>query len=145
MAMQVGGGGGGPRKDPNVVPLIDVLLVLIIIFMAITPTVPVGLHAQVPQPAPKNQKQNQQQLERTIVVSVAADGSLKINQKSVTWTQLGPQLENIFKERAPGDRVCFIQGDKNVEFAYVARAIDIMHNVPGIKVGLVPKQIAQSQ
>lgn len=144
MGMQVGDN-KGPRKDPNVVPLIDVLLVLIIIFMAITPTVPVGLQAQVPQPAPPNQKENQQQMERTIVVSVASDGSLKINQKSVTWSQLGPQLENVFKERAPDDRVCFIQGDKNVEFAYVARAIDIMHNIPSIKVGLVPKEIAQSQ
>lgn len=144
MGMQVGSS-QGPRKDPNVVPLIDVLLVLIIIFMAITPTIPVGLQAQIPQPAPPNQKENQQQLERTIVVSVAADGSLKINENAVPWDQLGTQLQNIFKQRAPEDRICFIQGAKDVEFAYVARAIDVMHSVPGLKVGIIPKQIGQGQ
>jgi biopolymer transport protein ExbD len=145
MGMQVGGGKGGAMKDPNVVPLIDVLLVLIIIFMAITPTIPVGLNAQIPQPAPPNQKQNQQQQEKTIVVSVASDGSLKINQSSVTWAQLGPQLQTIFKERAPDDRIAFIQGAKKVEYAYVARAIDIMNGVPSLKVGLMPTQIGQGQ
>jgi biopolymer transport protein TolR len=145
MGMQVGGSKGGAMKDPNVVPLIDVLLVLIIIFMAITPTTPVGLDAQVPQPTPPNQKVNQQQLERTIVVQVAADGSLKINQNSVTWDQLGTQLTNIFKQRAPGDRIAFVKGDDNVEFAYIARAIDIMHDSDIEKVGLITKKIEEGQ
>lgn len=141
MGMQVGGSNKGSMKDPNVVPLIDVLLVLIIIFMAITPTTPVGLNAQVPQPAPPNQKVNQQQQERTIVVQVSGDGSLKINQNSVTWEQLGSQLSNVFKQRAPDDRIAFIQGDDNVEFAYIARAIDIMHSSDIDKVGLVTQKM----
>jgi biopolymer transport protein TolR len=144
MGMQVGGSKGS-MKDPNVVPLIDVLLVLIIIFMAITPTIPVGLNAQVPQPAPPNQKVNQQELQRTIVVQVAADGSLKINENAVTWDQLGNQLTNVFKERAPDDRIAFIKGDDNVEFAYIARAIDIMHASDIDKVGLVTNKMEQGQ
>src|SRR5579875_4191546 len=109
MPIQVGGK-KGQMSDPNVVPLIDVLLVLIIIFMVITPTTPKGLQAQVPQPAPPNQQQAPSP-ERTIVVQVLNDGSLKINQEPVTWDQLGPRLEAVFKERAPGDRVAFIKGD----------------------------------
>ncbi len=145
MGMQVGGSSGGPRKDPNVVPLIDVLLVLIIIFMAITPTTPMGLNAQVPQPTPPNQKVNQQLQQKTIVVQVAADGSLKINQTPATWDNLGSQLTDVFKQRAPGDRVAFIKGDDNVEFAYVARAIDIMHNSDIEKVGLITKKMQAGQ
>jgi biopolymer transport protein ExbD len=144
MAMQVGGKKGS-MSDPNVVPLIDVLLVLIIIFMAITPTTPKGLHAQVPLPAPPNQKQQQQLNNRTIVVQVAQDGSLKINQDSVTWTQLGPKLEAVFKERAPGDRVAFIKGDKDVQFDFVARAIDIMTSSGVEKVGLLTKKVEEGQ
>ena len=79
MGMSVGGGQGGPVSEPNIVPLIDVLLVLIIIFMVITPKTPTGLDALVPQPPPPNQKQ-QPDDNKTIVVQVAPNGKLKINQ-----------------------------------------------------------------
>jgi biopolymer transport protein TolR len=133
----------GSLSEPNIVPLIDILLVLLIIFMVITPTTPKGLSAQVPQPAPPNQKENPQLLAKTIVVQVNADGSLKINQQSVTWDQLGPRLEDIFKERA--EKVAFIKGDDSVLFAEVARAIDIMHSAGIDKVGLITAKIEAGQ
>ena len=74
----------------NVVPLIDILLVLIIIFMVITPLTPKGLDALVPQPAPPNQKQQPQTLQKTIVVQILDTGKLKINEEDATWDTLGP-------------------------------------------------------
>lgn len=141
MGMAVGGP-KGVMSEPNVVPMIDVLLVLIIIFMVITPRTPSGLKALVPQPAKSNQKQTQPD-NRTIVVQVLANGQVKINQDDTTWAQLGPQLFNIFKQRA--DRVAFVKGDDNVEFAQVARAIDIMRGSGIDHVGLVTAKIEAGQ
>src|SRR5512144_1776634 len=98
MAMAVGGS-GGPKADINMTPMIDVLLVLIIIFMVITPLTPKGLEALVPQPPPPNQKPNESD-QRTVVVSINADHSILINQDPTTESALGPRLAEIFKTRA---------------------------------------------
>jgi len=142
MGMEVGGGKGGPVSDPNVVPLIDVLLVLIIIFMVITPRVPTGLPTIVPQPPPPNEKQ-QPPDNRTIVVSVMQGNKLKINQDDSDWNMLGSRLFDIFKERA--DKVAFVKGDDEVPFSQVARAIDIMRGAGIDHVGLITAKIEAGQ
>jgi len=140
MAMAVGGGGRGPKADINMTPMIDVLLVLIIIFMVITPLTPHGLEALVPQPPPPNSKPNQSDL-RTVVIVIEKDKSMKINQDPVEIANLGSRLEEIFKTRA--ERVVFVKGDPDLEFASVAQAIDIAHGAGIDKVGLMtPKSEA---
>jgi len=141
MAMSVGGT-KGIMSEPNIVPLIDVLLVLIIIFMVITPQIPTGLKALVPQPTPPS-KQQQIPDSRTIVVQVLADGQVKINQDTVSWNDLGSRLFDIFKERA--DRIAFVKGDDSVEFAQVAHAIDIMRGAGIDHVGLITAKIEAGQ
>jgi len=142
MGMAVGSG-KGVLAEPNIVPLIDVLLVLIIIFMVITPTTPKGLEALVPQPAPPNAHEDPALLAKTIVVQVTATGKVMINQDDTTWDQLGPRLEDIFKQRA--EKVAFVKGDDNVEFADVARAIDIMRGSGIEKVGLITAKVEAGQ
>jgi len=132
----------GVVAEPNVVPLIDVLLVLIIIFMVITPRTPTGLKTLVPQPPPPNQKQEQPD-NRTIVVQVMQGGKLMINQDNSNWNDLGTQLSNIFKERA--DKIAFVKGDDNVPFEQVARAIDIMRGSGIEHVGLITAKIEAGQ
>src|SRR4029077_20850542 len=80
MGMAVGGGSGGPKADINMTPMIDVLLVLIIIFMVITPLTPKGLEALVPQPPPPNQKPNQSD-QRTVVIVIDANHNMSINSE----------------------------------------------------------------
>ncbi|MGH9774299.1 MAG: ExbD/TolR family protein [Candidatus Acidiferrales bacterium] len=142
MGMAVGGK-KGVMADMNIVPLIDILLVLLIIFMAISPTTPHGLDAAVPQPAPPNQQQNQAILDKVIVVSVFADGKVKINQDDTTWDDLGPRLTDIFKERA--EKVAFVKGDDSAQFNDVARAIDIMRGAGIDSVGLITAKIEAGQ
>ena len=143
MAMDVGGKKGGVMADMNIVPLIDILLVLLIIIMAITPTVPKGLEALVPQPSPPNTKDNPDLLSKTIVVQVLANDTVKINDESTTWDTMGSRLGDIFKERA--EKVAFVKGDDSVQFAEVARAIDIMREAGIDKVGLITAKIEAGQ
>src|SRR5207245_9398923 len=99
MGMDVGGESGGALSSPNVVPLIDILLVLIIIFMVISPVVPKGLDALVPQLSP-TQQQNVVLETKTVVVQMHNNGKLKINQEDTTCDRLGLCIDEIFNARA---------------------------------------------
>ncbi|MCL5744532.1 MAG: biopolymer transporter ExbD [Acidobacteria bacterium] len=142
MAMAVGGPGGGPKADINMTPMIDVLLVLIIIFMVITPLTPKGLEALVPQPPPPGQQADPSN-QRTVVISINADRSMMINQEATDEARLGPRLEEIFKTRA--ERVVFVKGDPSLEFSAVAKAIDIAHGAGIDKVGLMTAKVEAGQ
>ncbi len=144
MAMSVGSA-GALSAEPNVTPLIDVLLVLLIIFMVIVPVTPKGLDALVPQP-PKNPQQTQPN-DRTIVVQIAggANGmpSYKINETDVAANDLEDQLNKIYSIRA--EKVMFVKGDPNLDFQEVAHVIDIGHSVGVDHIGLITPKIEAGQ
>jgi len=135
MGMSVGGK-RGIVSDMNVVPLIDILLVLLVIFMIIR-GYSVGQDALVPSvekvlgPPPD-----------VVVIQVLADGTLRINQEPVSFDSLGSRIEEIFKLRAT--RVAFIRGDEPVEFGVVAQVIDAMHTAGITSVGLLTPELEKA-
>lgn len=144
MAMTTGSGGGA-MGDINVTPMIDILLVLLIIFMVIVPVTPKGLDALVPQP-PKNPQQ-QQPNDRTIVVQVFGKGgtnlTYKINETPVEKRDLQAKLTEIYANRA--ERVMFVRGDDDVNFAAIADVIDIAHAANVDHIGIMTPKIQAGQ
>ena len=146
MGMGGGGGTGHAVSEINVTPLIDVLLVLLIIFMVIVPVTPKGLDALVPQP-PKNKTQDNPN-DRTIVVQVThrPGGGVpgyKINETDVAKADLLSRLTAIYSTRA--ERVMFIKGDDDLNFADIAEVIDIGHGAGVDHIGLITPKIAAGQ
>jgi biopolymer transport protein TolR len=134
VGMSVGENKGATMAEMNVVPLIDILLVLLIIFMVITPLTPKGLETVLPKPNADNVDPKITD-PLTVVVQVGEHGKLKINNENTDFDRLGPRMEQIFKDRA--EKVAFVQGDNNVVFMDVARAIDILRGSGIDKVGLI--------
>ena len=145
MAMSMGGSGGS-MSDINVTPMIDILLVLLIIFMVIVPVTPRGLDALVPQP-PKNPQQQNQPNDRTIVVQViyrpGQTPAYRINETDVNHTDLLSMLSDIYANRA--ERVMFVKGDDDVNFAYIADVIDIAKAANVDHIGLMTPKIQAGQ
>jgi biopolymer transport protein TolR len=137
MGISLGSSKLGTIAEMNVVPLIDILLVLLVIFMMIRPKPEFGLAADLPQQT--NPKAKMPAQPGLIVVQVFGDGTLRINQDPVQWQDLQGRLEEIFKMRA--SRVAFVRGDSAVEFGVVARAIDVMRGSGITTVGLMTPEL----
>ena len=133
------GGRGGIVSDANVVPLIDILLVLLVIFMTI-PHRQMGLQASLPQeacgPVPYGPPE-------TIVVQVASDGSVRINGADVQLDELRGRLGRIFAQRGHG--VAFLQGNRSLEFQVVAEVLDVMHVAGASPVGLLSSELEKNR
>lgn len=139
MGIDVGGSKRGIVSEMNVVPLIDVLLVLLVIFMII-PHRQTGLRAEIPQPADQQVPPSMSEPD-IIVIQVLGGESLKINDQPVTWEALRGRLEEIFKARA--NRTAFVRGESTVEFQLVAKVIDVMQAAGISSVGLLTPRLEQ--
>jgi len=137
MGMAVGGK-GGPKHDINITPYIDILLVLLIIFMVITPVHQMDLDVKVPQPPPEDQ-QNVPPPPDLIVVSVGESAQIAINQETVDISALGPKLQEIYSARP--NKNMFISASPKLPYGDVVKIIDIAKGAGVGDIGLILEEI----
>ena len=133
MSMAVGGSGKGPKSDINITPYIDILLVLLIIFMVITPVRQMDLDVKVPQPAPENQ--TAQVDPSVIVVSISENAQIAINKDLTDISALGPKLQEIYSARA--NKNMFVAASPKLPYGDVVKVIDIAKGAGVGDIGLI--------
>lgn len=122
------------KSEINMTPMIDVLLVLIIIFMVITPIASRGINALIPQASTADPPEA---VRHDIVISVAANGQVSLNQEAMDLAALQARLLGLFKTGASA--VVFVRGEKELPFADVARVLDIAHSAGVSRIGLMTR------
>ena len=136
MAMSTGGQ-GGLTSDPNVTPLVDVMLVLLIIFMVIIPTLTSGLNAEPPKGInlKKHPEEKGDQL-----LGIDRKGQYYLNRQPIRNETLYDNLKRIYDARTE-DKILYVRADKNLEYSKVQDAVDIASKA-GVRVtGLISEQL----
>ena len=136
MGMNVGNPTEGLKNEPNVVPMIDVLLVLLIIFMAAVPSMRKAIDLQLPDPTPSTATATQS---NQIVLEVGPNDYFAVNKEVVPRSRLGPRLTEIYTGRP--DKIIFVKGDPSVKYESIIWAMDVARGA-GVKViGVPPKDV----
>jgi biopolymer transport protein TolR len=137
MAMSAGGSAGALSNEMNVTPMIDVLLVLLIIFMAALPTMRKAIDVQLPDPNPSVATANQ--ASDQIVLEVGPNGEYAINSEKVTLEKLGARLKEIYDPRP--EKIMFVKGDPKVKYSVIMEALDIARGAGVVVLGVPPKDL----
>jgi biopolymer transport protein ExbD len=129
------GGGGGLTNEPNVTPMIDVLLVLLIIFMMVIPMARKAIDIQLPDPNPAVAPANA--VSQQIVLEVLPNGAFAVNKEPLNKDNLTKRLKEIYDPRP--DKLIFIKGDPAVKYQDVIYAMDMARQAGVLVIGVPPK------
>ncbi len=131
MAMSTGGGGAGVQSTPNVTPMVDVMLVLLIIFMVVTPALLAGFNADPPQA--QNIKDHPEDDQTDQVLGIDKDGNYYLNKKPIKKDDIPAAIKHIYVDAQRDDYIMYVKADKQLPYAKVLDMMDVAaHN--GVKV-----------
>jgi biopolymer transport protein TolR len=122
MGMSAGNAGrSNVKAEPNVIPMIDIMLVLLIIFMIVTPLIAAGFKATMPKGTnldPRPEGDNE------VVLGIDVSGNYFLNQRAIPKEALEDQLKAIFSARTE-DKIIYFKADNQLKFAKIQEAVEI--------------------
>lgn len=142
MGMSVGQGGGRKQKvtpQMNVTPLVDVVLVLLIIFMVVTPLMTKQFWISVPKKQEDVQQQKSDDDQPPVVLSLRADGTLRINKDPVAREELGTRLPRIFSAR--GDAMLVFDAEDGANYGEAVKVMDLARAAGAVTIAVSPREL----
>ena len=138
MGMSGGGGGGGVQSEINVTPMVDIMLVLLIIFMVVTPFLQQGITVALPKNMNNPDVDPNIIKESSIVISVPNDGEYYLGKQRVAKEQLSDKVDTMLKGiKNENDRIVYIKSGVNVSYGDVVTVINEVRKLGVDKIGLV--------
>jgi biopolymer transport protein TolR len=141
MSMAVGGKKGGPMADINVTPMADIMIVLLIIFMVITPMLQKGVDVKLPQASNSKERKDEP---KTIVVAVKKDGTTYLGAaKLENQAELLPQVKERLQDLPEGARIIYLKADDAMPYSEVMKVMDLVREAGVEEVALIAERKVQ--
>jgi biopolymer transport protein ExbD/biopolymer transport protein TolR len=137
MGMQAGGGGGGLQSEINVTPMVDVMLVLLIIFMVVTPFLQQGIQVAIPREMRNPDEDQAINKESAVIISIPKDGDYYLAKKKVNLDDLKSSVEKALANKKEEDKIVYIKSGVEVSYGEVVKVINAVREKGVDKIGLV--------
>ena len=137
MGMQVGGGSSGFTSDINVTPMVDIMLVLLIIFMVVTPFLQQGVSVALPRDMKNPDVDPAIIKESSVVVAITQDGQLYVGKQQIDKATLKSEIDKRMETKKPEERIVYIRSDINTSYGTVVDTINTIREAGIDQIGLV--------
>ena len=131
------GGGADLNSEINVTPMVDIMLVLLIIFMVVTPFLQQGVTVSIPRDMNSPDVDPAIIKESSVVISIPNDGEYYIGKDKMEKTDLGPKIEKMMKNKSDAERIVYVKSGVGVSYGNVVEVINVIRQQGIDKIGLV--------
>ena len=137
MGMQAGGGAGGLQSEINVTPMVDIMLVLLIIFMVVTPLLQHGVSVNIPRDTKNADEDQLINKETSVIVAIPNDGEYWLGKKRVSIDDLKSEVDKALSSKEKKDRIVYVKSGIGVSYGEVVRVINAVREKGIDQIGLV--------
>jgi biopolymer transport protein TolR len=138
--MGMSSGAGEYNSEMNVTPMVDIMLVLLIIFMVVTPLLQQGVTVKLPSEMNYSDIDPEITKESSVVISIPDDNQVYIGKEPYTKELLGEKIKKLMENKTPDKRIVYIKSGVNVNYGTVVETIDIIRKQDVDKIGLVAEK-----